>query len=109
LNYESNINIAMVSLNTLILKRYFSGESKKYFKQNWNSIYFNINNQIFSIELLEGYFNNFWKIVSPKLFEDSHIYILLKFQFEDVNFHTIGKLIRIDHDNFKTFITQIIN
>jgi hypothetical protein len=97
LNSESSSNIAMAGL------------ANKNYRNIWKSIYFNINNQIFSIELLEGYFNKFWKIVSPKIEDGCHIYILLKFQFEDGNIHTIGKLIRIDHDNFKNFITQIIN
>jgi len=81
----------------------------KFYKKTFNSIYFNIKKQIFSQELLEAYFNKFWKIVSPKLLEDSHIYILLKFQFEDGNIHTIGKLIRIDNNNYKTFIDQLVN
>lgn len=36
----------------LILKRDFSDNSKNYYKSHWNSIYFNVDNQIFSLELL---------------------------------------------------------
>jgi hypothetical protein len=99
---ESNIALSL----PLIFKRDFS---KNYYRNSWNSIYFTIDNQIFSTELLEGYYNKFWKIVSPKIEDGCHIFILLKFQFEDNNVHTIGKLIKIDHNNYKSFNDQIIN
>lgn len=91
----------------IYLKRNFS--EKKYYKNTLNSIFFNLNNQIFSIHLLEAYFNKFWKIVSPKIEDGCHIFVLLKFQFEDGNFHNIGKLIKLDKNknNYKTFIDQI--
>lgn len=89
-----------------VQKRFFS-ENKKYYKSNWNSIFFKIDEQIFSIELLEYYFNKFWKIVSPQIEEGCHIFILMKFQFEDGYYHNIGKLIKIDDKNKKSFITQI--
>ena len=103
---DSNINMAMSAFSST-LKREFSYESKKYYRNTWNSIFFKLDNQIFSIKLLEFYFENFWKIVSPKILEGCHIFILLKFQFAENNFHNIGKLIRLDHNNYKSFITQI--
>jgi energy-coupling factor transporter transmembrane protein EcfT len=115
---ENNLNISCISIslrnfninNILINKfgiRHFKSEDqfKKHYRNTWNSIYFNLDNQIFSIKLLEFFFENFWKIVSPKIFEDCHIFILLKFQFADNNFHNIGRLIRLDHNNYKSFIT----
>ena len=107
------LSLPLFSTNIIKLRkdRLFSKRdlSKTYYSNTWKSIYFSIDNQIFSTELLEGYFNKFWKIVSPKIEDGCHIFILLKFQFEDNNFHTIGKIIRINHNNYKSFIDQIIN
>lgn len=117
--FDNSENLNMTTLLTSIIglgsktlipgdhKRLYS--SKKYFKSNWNSVYFDIQNQILTNNLIEAYFNKFWIIVSPKIEEDAHIYFLLKVQFEDNNIHTIGKLFRIDKNNYKSFINQLVN
>ena len=97
------LSSALISSNKKF-KKLNSVDSNKYYRNTWNSVFFKLDNQVFSQSLLEFYFNKFWKIVSPKILDGCHIFILLKFQFSDNNFHNIGKLIRLDHNNYKTFI-----
>lgn len=85
-------------------KRLYSSKKINY---KLNSVYFDIQEKIFSLELINKFFENFWSIASEKLLEDAHIYVLLKVQYEDNNVYTIGRLIRIDRDNYKTFMNKI--
>lgn len=70
-------------------------------------MFFKVDHVIYNEELLKFYFNKFWKIVSPKINEGCHNFVLLKFRFKDGHTHSIFKLFRLNENNHQTYIPRI--
>uniref|UniRef100_UPI0031F3CDA6 hypothetical protein n=1 Tax=Russula emetica TaxID=152958 RepID=UPI0031F3CDA6 len=101
---ETNENMAMAVLsgNNIIKLRKTSS------KYNWKDLVFNINNKVFSKNLFENLFSQFWIKVENEFTENNHMFILMKIKYNNGEFSSIGKVQRINKSDFSWYIDFII-
>ena len=75
----------------------------------WNTFEVPLNLQIFTKELFEKIFNQFWNNNSEKFTSSNHMFILLKIKYVGSDYTTIGKLQRLNLSDKNWYFDWIIN
>ena len=100
---EENISLAAFSSSNIIKLRRSS-------KRNaWDEYRISLNNKIFSKNLFEKLIKKFWNKIGDKFRHDNHLYLLLKVQYTDGNFVTIGSLQRLNKEDLNWYIDLLLS
>ena len=77
---------------------------------NWIDFIIDVSNKVFTKNLLENNLNKFWtEIVETKVSENQHIWLLLRLQWTNAQYVTIGKLQRLNKTDKEYILEYIIN
>jgi hypothetical protein len=74
----------------------------------WEDVIFKLNNRVFSKNLVEKYFNEFWNNVSDQFNNNNHMFILFKIKYNNGEYSSIGKIQRINITDLNWYIDFII-
>ena len=77
-------------------------------KNIWNDIIFKINNKIFTRNLFEKIFNQFWDKIENEFTNSNHMFILFKIKYNNGELSSIGKVQRINKSDYSWYIDFII-
>ena len=75
----------------------------------WDEYKISLNNKIFSKNLFENLIKKFWNKIEYRFTNDNHLYLLLKIQYNDGNFASIGSLQRLNKDDLNWYIDFILS
>ena len=77
---------------------------------NWIDFIIDVSNKVFTKNLLENNLNKFWtEIVETKVSENQQIWLLLRLQWTNAQYVTIGKLQRLNKTDKEYILEYIIN
>lgn len=99
---SSNTALAALSGDNIIKLR------KVKSKNNWSELSFNVNNRLFSKELLEKNLNKFWNKIENNFSENNHLFILFKIKYINGEFSSIGKIQRINKADKNWYLDFIL-
>lgn len=74
--------------------------------QKWNNQIYDINNLVITKSLISKYVNDFWIDIVSKL-SNQHIYLAIKFKFNDNHLATLGNMQKLNKED-KDFLIQYI-
>ena len=101
---DSSYNTALAALagdNIIKLRKVKSSN-------NWSELSFNVNNRLFSKELLEKNLNRFWTQIENNFTENNHLFILFKIKYINGEFSSIGKVQRINQADKNWYLDFIL-
>jgi hypothetical protein len=77
-------------------------------KTIWNTLVFNVNNKVFSRNLLEKLFNKIWNKIENEFTNDNHMFILFKIKYNNGEISSIGKVQKLNKSDKISYLNWII-
>lgn len=74
-----------------------------------NILEFKINNLVFTNDLFQSKFNQFWEKVNNQFLDDNHMFVLFKIKYKNTDYATIGNLQRLNQTDKDWYFNWILN